>query len=238
MDGTSNKSGSHAFFVSYCWFESRPTLTKLFNPMRQKQFTIAITKTLTLVISCFMIASCSSSKNTQSSYRQSNAPGSPFGEVYEAPASEHDTDEYFGATGIAYGSKANMDILQLNALTNAQNAVRQKMKHSYKGLVSDYANSISNNGGTDIQSKVERGGDQIIDAIVNETQASKGPMFSAVDEKGNVTCFIGIRVYKNVVADKIADYVSEDEELKIRFKEDEFRKRIKEAFKDYKEGQK
>ncbi len=131
-----------------------------------------------------------------------------------------------------------MDILQLNALTNAQNAVRQKMKHSYKGLVSDYANSVSNNAGTDIQSKVERGGNQIIDAIVNETQASKGPMFSPVDEKGNVTCFIGIRVYKNVVADKIADFVSEDEELKIRFKEEEFRKRIQEAFKEYKESQK
>lgn len=197
-----------------------------------------LTFVLTVIVSCIMITSCGSSKGSQTSYKQSNAQGSPFGEVYEAPAAEYDTDDYFGATGIAYGPKANMDILQLNALTNAQNAVRQKMKHSYKGMVSDYANTVSNNAGTDIQSKVERGGDQIIDAIVNDTRASKGPMFTAVDDKGNVTCFIGIRVSKKDVAEKIADYVSEDEELKIRFKEDEFRKRIKDAFKDYKENRK
>lgn len=191
-----------------------------------------------MIASCIMVVSCGSSKGGHTSYKQSNAPGSPFGDVYEAPAAEYDTDDYFGATGIAYGPKANMDILQLNALTNAQNAVRQKMKHTYKGLVSDYANSVSNNAGTDIQSKVERGGDQIIDAIVNDTQASKGPMFSAVDDKGNVTCFIGIRVSKKGVADKIADFVSDDEELKIRFKEEEFRKRIQQAFKDYKEDKK
>ena len=198
----------------------------------------ALAKAFTLVAACTIIISCGASQSSQTAYKQPNAAGSPFGEVYEAPASEHDTDEYFGATGIAYGPKANMDILQLNALTNAQNAVRQKMKHAYKGLVSDYANTVSNNAGTDIQSKVERGGDQIIDVIVNDTQASKGPVFTSVDEKGNVTCFIGIRVSKKVVADKIADFVSEDEELKIRFKEEEFRKRMDQAFKEYKEDQK
>ena len=190
-----------------------------------------LTTALTLAL---VSLSCSSTKTPLASAPKS--AGNPFGDVYEVPAAEHDTEDYFGATGIAYGPKANMDVLQLNALTNAQNAVRQKMKHSYKGMVSDYANTVSNNVGTDIQSKVERGGDQIIDAIVNDTQASKGPMFSSVDEKGNVTCYLGIRVSKKVVADKIADFVSEDEELKIRFKEDQFRNRIKEAFKDYKEN--
>ena len=57
-----------------------------------------------------------------------------------------------------------------------------------------------------------------------------------VDDKGNVNCFIGIRISKKAVADKIADYVSEDEELKIRFKEDQFRQRMKESFKDFKEN--
>lgn len=205
--------------------------------MMKKQFSIAIAKKLFVIVSCITIVSCGSSKNGQMSYRQSNAPGNPFGEVYEIPVGETDTEEYFGATGMAYGQKKDADFLQLKALTNAQDVVRQKMKHVYKGLVSNYANSISNNVGTDIQSKLERGGDQIIDAIVNDTQAPKRPYFSPVDEKGNVTCFIGIRVYKKVVADKIADYVSEDEELKIRFKEDEFRKRMQETFKEYKESQ-
>lgn len=185
------------------------------------------------VMASIMFASCGAQKQTTTAVNNTRS-ASPFGDVYEVPAAENDTEEYFGATGIASGSKARMGELQLLALTNAQNIIRQKMKHAYKGAVDDYMNAVGNNAGTDIQSKVERGGTQLIDAIVNETQASKGPMFSAVDEKGNVTCYIGIRISKKTMADKIADYVSEDEELKIRFKEEQFRQRMKESFKDFK----
>lgn len=181
-----------------------------------------------------LLLSCSAQKNATTAANSRSA--SPFGDVYEVPAAENDTEEYFGATGIASGSKAQMGELQLVALTNAQNIIRQKMKHAYKGAVDDYMNSVSNNAGTDIESKIERGGTQLIDVVVNNTQASKGPMFSAVDEKGNVTCYIGIRVSKKEMADKIADYVSEDEELKIRFKEDQFRQHMKDSFKEFKEN--
>ncbi|MDE6271256.1 MAG: hypothetical protein K2M12_10460 [Muribaculaceae bacterium] len=183
-------------------------------------------------VAALVLASCGGQKVTTANNNRST---NPFGDVHEVPAAENDTEEYFGATGIASGSKARMGELQLLALTNAQNIIRQKMQHAYKGAVDDYMGAIGNNDGTDIQSKVERGGTQIIDVIVNDTQASKGPMFSDVDEKGNVTCFIGIRVSKKTLADKIADYVSEDEELKIRFKEEQFRQRMKESFKEFKE---
>lgn len=190
---------------------------------------------VTFVASVLFMASCGTNKGTVSA-NQPNSSGSPFGDVYEAPAAENDTEDYFGATGIAVGPKVRMGELQLIALTNAQNMIRQKMQHAYKGMVDDYMDAIGNNVGNDIQTEVERGGRQIIDAIVNETQASKGPVFSAVDEKGNVTCFLGIRISKKATADKIADNVSEDEELKIKFKADQFRQRMQEAFKEYKEN--
>ncbi len=188
-----------------------------------------------ITVPMLMMTSCKTTKSVV------NVPGdqrsrSPFGDVYEVPAAENDTEEYFGATGIASGPKTQMGSLQLIALTNAQNMIRQKMQHAYKGMVDDYMNAIGNNAGTDIQNEVERGGRQIIDAIVKETQASKGPVFSAVDEKGNVTCFLGIRISKKATADKIADNVSEDEELKIKFKAELFRQKMKDAFKEYKEN--
>ena len=154
---------------------------------------------------------------------------------FAAPGFEPDTDEYFTGWGTANGPSARMDVLQLSALTNAQNAVRQKLKHAYKGIVSDYSNLIGNNAGTDAQIHVERAGDQIIDAVVNDTHAQT-LNFSGVDEKGHVNCYTGIRVYKKQLADKIADMVSDDEELKIRFKESEFRKYMQEKFKEYKES--
>lgn len=195
----------------------------------KKFFVMAVTA------AALLLSSCGSQKNAMTMVNN-NRSASPFGDVYEVPAAENDTDDYFGATGIATGPKARMGDLQLDALSNAQNMIRQKMQHAYKGAVDDYMVRFGNNAGSDIQSKLERGGTQIIDVIVNDTQASKGPFFSNVDEKGNVTCYIGIRISKKTIADKIADYVSEDEELKIRFQEEQFRQRMKESFKEFKEN--
>lgn len=194
----------------------------------KKFFVMAITISLAT-----MFVSCGTQKMSPT---VNNSPESPFGDVYEVPYAENDTDESFGAIGIAYGSKVRMGELQLDALANAQNVIRQKMRHAYKGAVDDYMVRFGNNAGSDIQSKLERGGTQIIDVIVNETQASKGPFFSNVDDKGNVNCYIGIRISKKMIADKVADYVSEDEELKIRFQEKEFREGMKKSFQEFKEN--
>lgn len=181
-----------------------------------------------------LLSSCGTTKQVVTA--TSNTSTSPFGPVSEVPAAEHDTDEYFGATGIATGPYARMGNLQLLALTNAQDMVRQKIKHAYKGMVSNYMQEYGNNLGTDVKDKLQRAGDQMIDAIVNDTQASKGPLFSNVDEKGNVTCFIGIRVSKKMTTERITDYVSEDEELKIDFKESQYREKMQKAFANYKEN--
>lgn len=196
-----------------------------------------------VVCAAMMMVSCGASKkaaiynNPVPEYAQQNRH-SPFGDVYEAPCAEADSPEYFAATGIAVGAKARMGDLQKMALANAQQVIRQKMEHAYKGAIDDYMNSVGTNAGTDIESKLEAGGTQIMDLIVEETVATCGPKYSSVDEQGNVTCFVGIRIPKRALAetivDNVKDNVSEDEELKIRFKEDEFRKRTLENFERFK----
>ena len=163
-----------------------------------------------------------------------SASNNPFGETFEAPCQEYDTEEYFAATGIASGPQPRMGVVHEMALANAQNIVRQKMQHAYKGAIDDYSNAIGTNMGTDIQEKMERGGTQIIDRIINDTQENC-VKYSAVDSRGNVSCYVGIRISKEEVATAIADYVSDDEELKVRFNEFDFRKRMEENFKKFKE---
>ena len=197
--------------------------------MKNKIFNLIIA--VTVIFTSAVMASCGGSKQT----RGVSKPVNPFGEVYEPPCADKDTPEYFVGLGIANGSKNRMDVLQGAALTNAQNIVRQKMQHAYKGMISDYSSYIGNNAGTDATNKVERAGNQIIDRIINDTEAWCGPKFSGVDDKGSVTCFAGIRISKKQVADAIADYVSEDEELKIRFNEQQYRKFMEEEFKKFKE---
>lgn len=186
----------------------------------------------------FSYATCEAAKPKKKNKNvvEQPQPKSPFGATFKIPNAEVDTDEYFGASGIATGPKIRMAEIYATALTNAQNIVRQKMAHAYKGAIDDYMNMVGDNVGNDYQTKLERGGTQIIDAIVNDTRETKEPVFSEVDEKGNITCYLGIRVYKNQIAEKIADYVAEEDELKIRFKEDQFRQRMEENFKKFKEN--
>ena len=195
--------------------------------MKKDYLKIAVITAFAAII----VIGCKSSKPMQEYKTKS---GSPFGEVYEAPCAEYDTDEYFTATGIANGSKNRMDVLQTSALTNAQNIVRQKMQHAYKGAIDNYSNYIGTNAGSDAEAKVERAGTQIIDRMINDTRATCGPKFSAIDEKGDVQCYVGIRISKKQMADAIVNHVSNDEELKIRFNEQEFRKRMNENFKNFK----
>ena len=190
---------------------------------------------LTVLFTGATFTCCGGSKQVATS---SNKPksSSPFGEVYEAPCADVDTENEFVGLGIASGSKNRMDVLQTSALTNAQNIVRQKMQHAYKGAIDDYSNYMGNNSGSDAQAKVERAGTQLIDRIVNDTKAVCGPKFSSVDDKGDVSCYIGIRVNKKQVAQAIANYLSKDDELKMRFNEQEFRKRMDENFAKYQEN--
>lgn len=197
-------------------------------------------KTLMYVVLLVFLASCgSNSKNAvNNNYGVSRTPQTtnPFGPTYEVPDFEPDTDDYFTATGMAYGAKERMGQLRQDALTNAQNIVRQKMEHAYQGMISDFSKSTGINSASDIRARIERGGDVIIDAIVNDTQ-EKSVKYSGVDEKGNVTCFVAVRVSKKQVADKIADKISKDEELQLRLDHEQFRKRMHENFKDYKDKQ-
>ena len=194
------------------------------------------TKIIALLFASVLV-SCGGSKKAIV-YDQSRAPLStnPFGQTYDLPTFEADTEEFFAATGIAEGAKARMGVLQQAALANAQDLIRQKMKHAYKGMVSGYANYMGINTSTTAKTKMEQGGDQIIDAIINDTQA-KSVKFSGVDEKGNVTCYVAVRISKKETADKIAKGLSEDEELKLRFQEEKYRKYMRERFKEYKENQ-
>lgn len=183
------------------------------------------------VAATIVLASCGGGTTKQVVANTNNGPA--WGDTDAMPAAEYDTDESFGATGIASGPVARMDVIQMQSLTNAQNLVRQKMKHAYKGAIDDYSSYIGNNAGSDATTKMERAGTQIIDAIVNDTKATQ-IRWTRPDDKGNIMCFTGIRVDKKLITDAIADYVSEDEELKIRFKEEEFRKKMDSYIEKYK----
>ena len=186
----------------------------------------------------FSLISCGASKQP---VQQAQRAVNPFGETFEAPCTVHDTDEYFGATGIYRGSSYQKGECQLDALENAKQLVYAKYHHAYNGMISNYSSTIGNNRGNDIATKLQRAGDQVVKAILNDIQACC-IKFSGVQEDGMIECYVGIKVPKQAIAAQVAktvaDVLTPDEKMQINFEEDQYRKQMEQRFNDYKEQNK
>ena len=182
-----------------------------------------------------VFASCGNSKTVVDN--KNNSGVNPFGEVYEVPCTVYDTDTDFAATGIFRGSMNQKGELLKLALQNAQEQVRMKIKHAYKGMVSNYSQTIGNNQGNDIERKVTMAGDQIIDAVVNDTRAVC-QRFGAVGEDGHIECYVAIQISKVDLSEKVSnavnDVLSEDEKMRIGFNEMKYREQMNKSFEQYK----
>ena len=193
-----------------------------------------------LVMATIVLTSCGSKQAVAQNNSQKSG-GNPFGETYYAPCEIYDSPTEFAATGIYRGSSNQKGELQKYALLNAQEIIRLKMKHAYKGMVSDYASSIGNNKGNDLESKITSAGDRIIDAIINETSASC-LRFGEIQSDGHMECYIAIKISKQEVAQKVAQEVenklTQEEKDRIGFNEQEYRKQMDQRFQQYKEDHK
>ena len=181
-------------------------------------------------------ASCGSNKQTP---KQNNPSKNPFGEVYATPCEIYDTDEDFAATGIYRGSANQKGEVQNFALQNAQQRIRMKIHHAYKGMVSNFSQSIGNNQGNDIEAKVSMAGDQIIDAFINNTRESC-LRWGEVGDDGHIECYVAIKISKAKLADAISNAVdnklTDEEKMKINFDEKVYREQMEKAFQVYKES--
>ena len=183
-----------------------------------------------------MLASCGGSKSTAQNNKGGN---NPFGETYQMPCEELDSDTEFGATGIYKCSASQKGNAQMFALQNAQQIIRMKVQHVYKGMVSDFAGSYGGNAGNDIQSKITMAGDQAINAVFNDTKATC-IRYSGVDDRGNIECYVGIRISKEQLAKKIServsDALSQDEKTRIDFNEKRYRDEMEKRLQNFKDN--
>lgn len=187
------------------------------------------------MIIALAFASCGSEKQMSSNNSKNNGGGkSPaFGDVMPTPCEIYDTETEFTATGIFKGSANQKGRVHQAALANAQDLVRQKIQHAYKGLVSNYMSTIGDNQGNDIEGSMSMAGDQVIMAVVNNT-AESCVRWSDVGDDGHVECYVAIKISKAKLAENIANAVdnklSDDAKIRIKFDELQYRKYMQEYF--------
>lgn len=185
-----------------------------------------------------LVCSCGSKKSVVSQQPQSTAP---FGEVYSMPCGNiKDTPEKYAAVGIYRGSSYQKGECHLNAIANAQAIIREKYHHAYKGMISNYSSTVGNNRGNDIATKLERAGDVVLDAMLNDAY-EVCTKFSNVFDDGMIECYVGIEIPKGELAEKVsqkvADVLTDEEKEKINFNEYNYRKQMEERMKNYKDSQ-
>lgn len=188
-----------------------------------------------MLLFAFFVTACASWQHKSDSNTRVNSTD-PFDDSYEAPCQMYDDNNYFAATGIYRGSVEQKGELQKFALVNAQDICRMKVKHTYKGMVSDFSKSSGNNRGNNIETKISQSGDQIIDTVINETQA-KCVKYSTVDAGGMIEAYVAIKIPKIDLAQKLAYEVGKlltnKEKTRINFHENEY---IKQTIKRFEES--
>jgi hypothetical protein len=174
------------------------------------------TKIITIAIAAIVFAGATATSCKSKQQPQNTASKNPFaGGGHSMPCNVFDCDEYFAATGIGNGSRNRMDVIQQNALTNAQNIIRQKMQHYYEGFVDNFSDAIGNNRGTDIDMEIRNVGRQTIMRMVNDARHTC-LQWSDVDDKGNLNAFMAVKISKKQLAQAISDNLSRSEKQEIR----------------------
>ena len=191
-------------------------------------------QSLTILMIVCLFASCGSKQVVAQSKQTQN----PFGETFEAPCQVYDTKQDFAASTSFRGSSMQRNEVQKNALLAAQDLIRLKMQHAYKGMVSEYSASVGNNRGNDVERKMNSAGDRIIDAIINETMQSC-VRWSGIYDDGDIECYIAIEISKKETARRISqevkEHLTQDEKDRIGFNEEQYREKMQQRFEEYQE---
>ena len=205
--------------------------------MKNKTFNLIITGAV--IFASVVMMSCKGNKQAVQQTVQQTAPvshsRSPFaGNTHEPPCVVYDDDKNFAATGIAYGAQTQLGSVQQLALENAQNMIYAKMEHAYGGFIDNYIEAIGTKQGTDIETEIRGVGRRAIMQVVKNTSASC-IKFSDVDDKGNVQCFVAVKIPKEKVSQEIANNLSKSQKGEIRERAAAARKEMQEYFKGIKE---
>lgn len=190
-----------------------------------------------LAVVLLMTVTALSSCGAKQPVAQTSNSNKPFGATYEMPCQIYDTPKEFAATTAWRGSRNKMDEVRFQALKEAQNIIKLKVRRSYKGLMSEYKASWGTNAGNDVADKMEMACDNVLEGILNET-SEFCIRWGDVEEDGHLYCYIAIKISKEELAEKSAKAVknllTEDEKRRIDFREEEFRKKLDERYESFK----
>ena len=150
---------------------------------------------------------------------------------YDVPCWMADDDEWFYATTQRRCKQTSMNTAPTATLRQAQLMMRQKLASTYGAVLRDYFDQMDTEEGSYANQHIESAGDMVIKATINETYAVCSKQ-TRPDENGYIIMYMTIKVSKKKFVNDLVQKISDDEQLKVRFNEKQFRDSAFKVFKD------
>lgn len=190
-------------------------------------------KIIVLAAITVVMASCGTQKQAVQVAPPPAAAG--FGVEVTTPCvdASYDDAEFF--RGLGTGTAANIGNSRKAAMSSAQSEIQSKLGGLVKGLVTDYNRTMAGDAGENTQRAMEGELTKVVDKALND--ASKVCEKTLQDQRGVFNTFIVFEISKTELIDNMANSLSDNEELKIEFNRDQFRKFAAEKEKAMREAQ-
>ncbi|MBR4917900.1 MAG: hypothetical protein IKZ52_01615 [Bacteroidales bacterium] len=182
-----------------------------------------------IIAAALAFASCKSSKQVV----QTPPPGRT---EIELPCVDEsmDNDEYFRAMGTA--TNMNMQNARSAAFDAAKSMLNKRLGGFITGLSTDYSRTVAGDAQMEkVQRMMEGEFYQVVERMLNDAAKTCEKMYQ--NQTGNYESFIAIQVSKKELVNKMADRLSDNQELEIEFNRDQFRKFAEKKMKELQDMQ-
>jgi hypothetical protein len=154
-------------------------------------------------------------------------------EVLEVPCQIYDDDQWYTGANQKKGTPGDPQLAN-TLLRLTQEQLKQKIKGRYQAVVRDYFDQMDIDGKSSAATHIESAGDHVIDQVLNDTREFCRKQ-SKVDDSGNITMYMSIKISKKDLTEKIVEGISEDKQAKVRFNEQKFRESALKVFQEKEE---
>lgn len=175
-----------------------------------------------IILSMLIVALCASCASKKSMVSGKKNPGYKRVQI-EVPCAEYgfDNAKYFRGTGTA--TAVNQQAARRAALQNAKTMITEKLGGFVQGLSTDYTRNVYGDAkASNVQGIIESEFATLVERKLSDAVQTCERGFVLQD--GLFEYWIAVEVSKQELVDELTSRLSANEELKVEFNRDEFRK--------------
>lgn len=143
--------------------------------------------------------------------------------VSEMPCQCYDDSLWFYATGVKRFKANQINLTPTTLLRSTRQQLLQKLQGKYQQVIDDYFDQMETEDAEYARQHIESAGRQIMQQLVGDTYEVCRKQTQIPDEEGYFTMYMAIKVSKKEMIEKTINTLREEQEMKTRFNEKQFR---------------